>query len=622
YAFAGNFDGQGHTVSGLYLTDTSCSGNNPLGLFGRTYGGTVKNLSLADSYIQSASEATGAIVGRIENGGSFTNLYSSATVKASRAFVGGLFGQTVSGSIRFARCWFDGKVISTSSGNGRGFVGGLIGYDSGAPIVLDNCLNTGSIDVSAMSVTSPNMYGTAGLVAVKAANVIMVDCAVLGTITKGSSAGYCATYLGSSDAGTFLGIDNYRVNTGWDGNYSGSTVYFGMNDVAAANAKGDAAKTSMPTFDWNETWQTVDGAYPRLNVLTGKDESFKDISWYDAGATSYTLSDKQDLFGLAKLVNRAGIDFAGKTITLNSDVTFNEGSAADWAAEAPACNWTPIGVNGGASFKGTFDGGMHTISGLYAAGTNRMGLFGLTEGSTIKNLKLTNSYISATGQWMGSFVAQGNGTLTNLYSNAILTTSAAMAGGIVGANDSTLNINLNMSNCWFAGSVTNTHSAGANSGAFTGGLVGYLGAGTNTVDNCLVTGTIDISGFVHSGGGNPKTGGLIGVNSTTGSTTVTNTAYLGTIVPGANANKGGLYAIAGDTKQGNMNGSNIYAVVDNHYIAGGYGGVSSGYSISYGNLGESYPTGAAAQTRMPNLDWENTWQTVDGQLPMLKVFAD
>ncbi|MBR4767353.1 MAG: hypothetical protein IK088_00060, partial [Lachnospiraceae bacterium] len=215
YAFTGTFDGQGHTINGLYLTDTSGAGNNFLGLFGRVYGGSVRNVSLKNSYIQSASETVGAIVGQIENGGSFTNLYSNATVKGSRAFIGGLFGKSNSGRVYMSRCWFDGSVISTSSGNSRGFVGGIVAYCPAGTLVLDNCLNSGRIDVSAMSQTNSS-YGTGGILGVRTGTIYMVDCAVVGTVTKGASSGFTGTYVGDRDAGMMLGFDNYRVNNGWD----------------------------------------------------------------------------------------------------------------------------------------------------------------------------------------------------------------------------------------------------------------------------------------------------------------------------------------------------------------------------------------------------------------------
>ncbi|MBR4768902.1 MAG: hypothetical protein IK088_07990, partial [Lachnospiraceae bacterium] len=264
-----------------------------------------------------------------------------------------------------------------------------------------------------------------------------------------------------------------------------------------------------------------------------------------------------------------------------------------------------------------------TISGLYASGADRVGLFGLTVGAAVKDLKITNSYFASTGQWIGSFIGQGSGTLTNLYSDAIVTSSGAMIGGIVGANDDANKQDLKMESCWFDGKLTCTHSTGTNSGAFMGGMVGHLSVGTNTLNNCLVTGNIDVSAFVPSGGGNIKTGGFIGVQNTENGTTVTNSAFLGTFTAGTNAGKVGLYALAGDSSQRTMNGSALYAMVDYNMIAGGYSSVNAGYSITYTNLGvSSFPIGSDASTRMPALDWENVWQVREGTLPGLKALLE
>ncbi|MBR4768901.1 MAG: hypothetical protein IK088_07985, partial [Lachnospiraceae bacterium] len=613
FAFTGTFDGQGHTVSGLYLVDGSGANYNVLGLFGRTYGAAVKNLKLVDSYIRTDSETVGAIVGQVENGGTFENLYSSATVRSSRAFVGGLFGKVTNGTVSITRCWFDGTVISDSSGNGKGFVGGIIGYQLYGNTILDNCMSSGHIDISGMRVNNTDQYGTGGLIGVKDGNSSIVQCAVFSTIDKGPLSGYCGSYV-SGSSGMLLGDGNYRVDHGWDANYSGSAVYFGMTTVSDGNAKGDDAKSYMPSLDWKETWNTVSGSYPSLNVLSGRSERFLDFSWYDGGS-EYVLDDAADLKGFSVLVN-SGITFEGKTVTLSGDIVMNTGNSAVFPTEAPETVWIPAGHDE-TPFCGVFDGQNHAISGLYAKGRERVGLFGVTKNAVVKNLRLTNSYLSSDGQWIGSFAGQGSGTFLNLYSDAVLTTSAAMIGGIVGANDDEGSSDLTVKNCWFDGTVRNTHSAGTNSGGFTGGIAGYLAVGTNIIDNCLVTGVIDVSSMKYAKNGNPKTGGFVGVNFT--NTTITKSAFLGTVLAGSyDPVNGGIHALAGDTNQRNLNASDVYAVTKN--ISGGYRKTSG--RISYKNLGSEYPLGSAAVSMMPGLGWGNEWQADEESLPFLKAFSD
>jgi hypothetical protein len=64
-AFKGTFDGDGHTISGLYI-DNIFSGTNFFSLFGKVSGATIKNLGVTEVNINSTSQQTGAIAGRLE----------------------------------------------------------------------------------------------------------------------------------------------------------------------------------------------------------------------------------------------------------------------------------------------------------------------------------------------------------------------------------------------------------------------------------------------------------------------------------------------------------------------------------------------------------------------------
>jgi len=169
--FAGTFDGQGHTISGLYGTySTICQG-----LFATVgQGGCVTNLRLLNSYLTSTTGYLGSIAGR-SNGGSFSKIYSNATVKATgsysiddnRSYIGGIAGTAIGTTdgvddILFSECWFAGKVDSASMRNG-GIVGSVnASGTSTETMYIQDCLFTGAV-------ISTNMrhgarYGTAGIV--------------------------------------------------------------------------------------------------------------------------------------------------------------------------------------------------------------------------------------------------------------------------------------------------------------------------------------------------------------------------------------------------------------------------------------------------------------------------
>ena len=107
YKFNGIFDGAGYSISGLYTYDTQ----NYCGLFARL-NGTIKNLSIVDSYFESnrcyyVSTFAGITYGDIEN------CYSSATV-SGRSMCGGIAGVT---DREISNCLFNGKITTEDSPN-------------------------------------------------------------------------------------------------------------------------------------------------------------------------------------------------------------------------------------------------------------------------------------------------------------------------------------------------------------------------------------------------------------------------------------------------------------------------------------------------------------------------
>ncbi len=144
--FEGTFDGQGHSISGLYIISTG----NDVGLFNFAKGATFKNFSIINSYY-SAAERVGSVVGRIRDVGcTFENIYSEAIIKGNYQ-LGGLVGTILNyaeGST-FEKCVFAGKIT------GKQKIGGIIGDDSGAFNLNDrpntvlttfsNCANYGTL---------------------------------------------------------------------------------------------------------------------------------------------------------------------------------------------------------------------------------------------------------------------------------------------------------------------------------------------------------------------------------------------------------------------------------------------------------------------------------------------
>ncbi len=85
-SFDGNFDGDGHTISGMFINTTSTHN----GLFGNSQG-TVQNLTVENSWVKGGGYS-GGIVGM--NGGSISGVVNYSSVIGSQDCVGGVAGRS------------------------------------------------------------------------------------------------------------------------------------------------------------------------------------------------------------------------------------------------------------------------------------------------------------------------------------------------------------------------------------------------------------------------------------------------------------------------------------------------------------------------------------------------
>ncbi|MHC1738152.1 MAG: GLUG motif-containing protein [Ignavibacteriaceae bacterium] len=161
--FRGTYDGQGYTISGLYINRTT---TDSVGLFGCTLGGTISNLNLTDLNIQghyfvgglvgyndntdiSKCSSTGTVSGNAAIGGLAGQIINSAvdmcfstvSVNCSVSYLGG-FAAIIDNYTAVSNCYATGSVNGPSSGTAR--AGGFLGYlNPGGTI--DKCYSTGLV---------------------------------------------------------------------------------------------------------------------------------------------------------------------------------------------------------------------------------------------------------------------------------------------------------------------------------------------------------------------------------------------------------------------------------------------------------------------------------------------
>ncbi len=134
--YTGTFDGNGHTISGLYFENTTNSsypnGGSYVGLICYADGAAIKNVGVIDSYLK-GNQYVGGICGYGENSTTITNCYNTGTVKGS-SDVGGICG--IGSSTTITNCHNTGTVSSSGY-----YVGGICGRSG----TITNCYNTGTV---------------------------------------------------------------------------------------------------------------------------------------------------------------------------------------------------------------------------------------------------------------------------------------------------------------------------------------------------------------------------------------------------------------------------------------------------------------------------------------------
>ncbi|MFW6037966.1 MAG: GLUG motif-containing protein, partial [Candidatus Saliniplasma sp.] len=581
--FTGIFDGNGKTISGLYINR---SAEEYVGLFGYTDGAEIKDIELTGVDV-TGEQRVGGLVGY--NNGLVSNTSASGEVEGVSGYYNGvLVGYN----------YYDGEVhFSHSSGTvtGANGLGGLCG------------LNLGTIS---------NSYSTADVVAT--GNYIGGFVGEhRGGITNAYSIGQVS---GGSYVGGFVGWNSGTVeNSFWDNETSGQTTSEGgtgktteeMKDVATfTDISTDGLDTSWdffgnPNDDVGEedTWhihEMINDGYPFLlwepsaiydwhdldairNDLDSGYILMRDLDENSAGYANYnshveasyeveedagyqqTWDDGDTIeicFDDGHYDSILGVeDDVGNPIahTVGEEITIDEDTGERYVYvfyENALIGWDPIGEfdseNLELAFTGTFDGGGHEIRGLYInrPGENDVGLFGcILEGSLVENIGLTGSTVSGRTR-VGTLVGNNRGDVNNSYASGYVS-GFFTVGGLVGRS--------------YFRSVTNSYATGEVTGyRLVGGLVGYnmYGDVLNSFSTCNVTADQNlVGGLIGYNHGFTSTNSLTFNSYATGD--VTGIEEVGGLVGRSygNTTLSDCYAtgtVTGDSNVGGLVGLNTY----------------------------------------------------------------
>lgn len=285
--FTGTFDGNGHTVTlqssagadynGLFgaigetgrvvdlnvdATLTSCG--SFAGAVAGQNSGTVEGCSSTGSFVEAPGATfVGGIVG--DNDGTLTGCRSDVAIDIHDAnWAAGVVAGKNTGTVRY--CWSEGTI----TGAGYAQIGGLVGHNSGAAALVDQCFSSSAISGVASS---------GGLIGQNDAGAAVRDSYSTGTAT---GVDYVGALVGISDSQI---TRCYTIGTGTNGALLGydqgvvvTDCYYNA-DVQASSDGGTAATTAeMKTattftgagWDLTTIWGmsgSVNDGYPYLRYL-------------------------------------------------------------------------------------------------------------------------------------------------------------------------------------------------------------------------------------------------------------------------------------------------------------------------------------------------------------------
>lgn len=559
YYFQGNFDGDNHTISNLYISEETVF--YYAGLFGycKFYSNsTIKNLGISIGKFGITGTYVGGLVGYIDSSGSPTitikNCFVTGSLingkyRADNACAGGLIGKIsiVNATTNITNCYTCINTITarTDYSAANASAGGIIGYINNGTVNLNNCLSLcKNISAYAPRSKAPEAGNLVALVQSYGVNTTYTDCfsSSLTAITTDAGSGPKTTYPtapgGDDKNGILLTNDNFNNSLG--------NALAGWAD-AGWHLNGD----NLPTL--------ADGA-----ESPAKDE----FIWAGDGSQGSPYQVKNE--NLLKMITSSS--YQNKYFIMMNSFELTS-------------DWTPL-----KDFAGVFDGNGYIISGLkipQSKSAEVAGLFAnLKSGAKVSNLGvMIKDEVIAEG---GS--AESGGIAGKCESGATIENSFVTGGKITGLSAGCIT----GSN---AGTITNCYATTEVAGIANASIGGISGSNTGTIQNSYAIGKIAETEASN------KAGGISGTNT-------------GTIENCLALNKEG---ILGTTGQGRITGESSGILTNNYatlFIPGTWtneGADQTDGAVWEGNM---YPFPATRSTTIWNMTTDPTL------LPRLQAFID
>ena len=192
--YQGTFDGNGKTITNLYINASQVN----MGLFGYTYGGTIKNLTFEYANVTNTNNYAGVLVGKASGGSTLQNIKISNTcqIKGGK-YTGGIAGYLVGNAY---------NCVNYATVQGIQYIGGLCGYYSRSRTgnSMTACANYGNVTASSLRVGGLVGYFSGGTIQ---------DCANYGDVKGTDHVAGMAGYVKNGKIQNVFSYGNISVTT-------------------------------------------------------------------------------------------------------------------------------------------------------------------------------------------------------------------------------------------------------------------------------------------------------------------------------------------------------------------------------------------------------------------------
>ena len=500
--FAGTFEGNGNTISNLYIKGS----NHYQGLFGHVANSNIKNVNIEKENIVGKNYIGGLIsFGEQSN---IINVHIKSGTIIGNATSGGIAGCINDESI-ISKCSNYAKIFSSNTAYidppNCGAFGGIAGA-SNPNTKVELCVNYGTISAQRYvgGITGVNWGKT-----LNCYNAGIIQC----TLEQDSVGGISGIQNPPESTASVencynIGKIEYTPNVGLYGQIIASVLggtisncYYleGQNDLKGIYNKDITGQAEVRSAEFMKSKYFVkELGEENWKIASGVNDGYPILTW-QAGEKIEpefeTVSTAQALKDMAHIVNDMGETFDGKTVTQQNDIDLST------VCSATLGNWIPIGdygTNTNLFFKGTFNGNGKSINNIYINSNKELqGLFGFN-GGTIKNLGIEsgniyvyNTEMPATGGIVAAIDAGGK--VENCFNKANIT-GIRSVGGIAGSSLG------KVTGCYNEGKIVGDNRVGGIVGDNTNDI------GIGEVYNCYNAGDVSCSNYWG--------GGIVGCNYT------------------------------------------------------------------------------------------------------------